>query len=121
MSEDIDIGKISEALNDKLDLDLGNATTTTKETIGSCGIPDYSKGISVSSPYTTTFPCYVTAEIQINGWESVILYADDVLVSKGVNHDSGSRPEFISGFVDAGIVIRNNKNGNMAIYPLKGV
>lgn len=94
---------------------------TLPEDIASLSMPDYSKGVSVSSPHTTTFPCYVTAEIQLNEWESLILYADDVLVSKGVNHDSGSRPEFISGFVDAGVVIRNNKNQNMTIYPLKGV
>ena len=39
MSEDIDIGKISEALNDKLDRDAGNPADLGKERITGWGMP----------------------------------------------------------------------------------
>ena len=45
-------GVTTEVLNGKLDIDLGNATTQTKETIVGWGIPDGSSGISISGTYT---------------------------------------------------------------------
>lgn len=39
MSDDIDIGQISEALNDKMDRDAGNPATLGKERITSWGMP----------------------------------------------------------------------------------
>lgn len=38
-------GLNSELFNGKLDLDLGNATSSTKETIVGWGMPDYSRGV----------------------------------------------------------------------------
>lgn len=50
MSEDIDIGKISEALNDKTDRDFNNMNPSglSKETVVDWGMPDYGAGISKS-------------------------------------------------------------------------
>ena len=42
-------GLNSELFDDKLDLDLGNASTTTKETIVGWGMPDYSAGIAITA------------------------------------------------------------------------
>lgn len=39
-------GLNSELFNNKMDLDLGNATPTTKEIINGWGMPDYSAGVS---------------------------------------------------------------------------
>lgn len=44
-------GLNAELFNGKLDLDLGNITNASKQTIVGWGIPDYSSGVSVS--YTT--------------------------------------------------------------------
>lgn len=49
MSEDIDIGKISEALNDKLDRDAGNPADLGKERITGWDRPDYSAVIEIGS------------------------------------------------------------------------
>jgi len=48
-------GLNAELFNGKMDLDLGNVPTTSKETIVGWGMPDYTAGISVplsSMPYT---------------------------------------------------------------------
>ena len=45
-------GLNSELFNGKLDLDLGNASNTTKETIVGWGIPDYTAIVSITNPYT---------------------------------------------------------------------
>lgn len=53
MSEDINVGGVLEALNGKVDIDLGNVTTETKETVVGWGMPDYSAGIITSTlPFT---------------------------------------------------------------------
>lgn len=52
MSEDIDIGKISEALNDKLDRDVGNPADLGKERIIELVMPDYENAtIPISFPF----------------------------------------------------------------------
>ena len=48
MTEAIDIGEISEALNDKMDRDAGNPATLGKERIIDWGMPDYSAGVSLT-------------------------------------------------------------------------
>lgn len=53
---DINIGQITEALNDKTDLDFNNMnpSATAKQTIVGWGMPDYSAGVSITanSDYT---------------------------------------------------------------------
>ena len=52
-------GVTTEVLNSKLDLDLENITSSTKEKIVNWSLPDYTAGISVSSyPYTAQFDCF---------------------------------------------------------------
>lgn len=46
---DINIGAITEAINDKADRDGGNLTATGKENIVALGMPDYTAGVSVST------------------------------------------------------------------------
>ena len=50
---EIDIGELTEALNDKLDTNLNNATSNTKQIIVGWGSPDYSATLSgVGNNYT---------------------------------------------------------------------
>jgi len=65
MSQDINVGQISEALNNKADTTLTNinASASAKETIVNWGMPDYTAGVSYSHNVWTQAPydCYVTA------------------------------------------------------------
>ena len=54
MSEDIDVGQISETLNDKMDRDSGNISNTGKDLIVGLGMPDYSRGVEYTSNTTGT-------------------------------------------------------------------
>lgn len=79
MSEAIDIGQITEALNDKMDRDAGNPATLGKERIVGWGMPDYTAGISKANSFTSDgyYMMYVhcvdngtgshTAYVEING------------------------------------------------------
>jgi hypothetical protein len=117
-------GVTTETLNDKLDSDVGNATSTTKEAIVGWGLPDYNNPISIgtfnsSNPYTAPkagfFYCAKASglTLYVNGAESYYggtagsvqsAWGATVFVSKGdiITTDAGStsRPTF---------------------YPLKGV
>ena len=58
MTKDIDVGVVSEALNDKMDRDWKNATTPpltqgSKAEIIDWGMPDYSSGIAMSTAINT--------------------------------------------------------------------
>lgn len=84
-------------------------------------VPDYSTGVSVANGYVTQYPCYIYAKATIGDWGTFTLYADGVAIYSSVNHDSGSRPEYVVGFVGAGVTITNSKSVAMTIYKLKGV
>lgn len=47
LNEDINLGAITEALNDKADLDFNNTDATGKNNTVYWGVPDYSQGISI--------------------------------------------------------------------------
>ena len=52
---DIDVGALSEAINDKLDRDAGNANSQGVERVVGWGMPDYSSGTSVTFPFTAPY------------------------------------------------------------------
>ena len=57
---EIDVGEITEALNEKLDQDLSNASANFKETIVGWGMPDYDSGITV--PISNSGTVYTPTE-----------------------------------------------------------
>lgn len=89
---DINVGALSEAINDKLDRDAGNITTAGKETMVGWTIPDYSSPITgvTTSPYTCTCDCMMIftsdsgqrVTLTINGTEffSSSTYSSDVWI-----------------------------------------
>lgn len=85
-------------------------------------VPDYTTGVAVANGYVTQYPCYVYAYTSaLAAWGTFKLYADGVEVFCSVNHDSGTRPDYVFGFVGAGVTITNSKSVAMTIYKLKGV
>lgn len=65
-------GLNTELFNGKLDIDLGNVSTVTKETIASWGMPDYTAGVSVSytdlnSGYTAPYDGVLLCNFSLNG------------------------------------------------------
>lgn len=60
---DINVGQFSEALNDKMDRDANNASSSGKETISEWGIPDFATptttGLSLNTSYQAASDGYV--------------------------------------------------------------
>ena len=62
---DINVGNLSETINDKMDRDMGNIGTvgsSTKRTIIGWGAPDYSSGVAKTTDPNTTWTA------PSNGW-----------------------------------------------------
>lgn len=122
MSEDIDIGKISEALNNKTDRDFNNMnpSSLSKQTIVGWGMPDYSAGISVTIPFTATSDGVL--KINTNGYWYGYINGGDMrnginLVSAGGGDQTG---DFIlsEGTI---ITLREGSGTNtLTFYPMKG-
>lgn len=54
MSDQIDVNQIAGSLNYKMDLDVGNVPQSSKNTIVSWGMPDYSSAVSISDVSSIT-------------------------------------------------------------------
>lgn len=77
MSEDIDIGKISEALNDKTDRDFNNMnpSSLSKETVIDWGTPDFDNVVKIglmnnNDTYTVPMDGYVFLTAASNNFAS---------------------------------------------------
>lgn len=125
---DIDIGQISEALNDKTDRDFNNMNPSalSKETVVSWGIPDYSAGVSKTwnTDTTASTDCfvYVLANSSLNN-NICRLTVDGIVVFNDLN--SGSDSPRTSGIipVQKGSIYKatSSAGGTLIEYPLKGV
>ena len=123
MSEDIDIGQISEALNDKMDRDAGNPATLGKETIVGWGMPDYSAGVSKPvSGFTSDkkgFVCGSSETLQNN---AATINVNSVQVFRLAISGSASCQGTSSLFpVDVGDVVAGTHLSEMTFFPTKGV
>ena len=61
MTQDIDVGKLAEQINDKADRDLSNLSESGKEVIMILGMPDYSNETVVdwNTEVTRDYPVFV--------------------------------------------------------------
>ena len=119
-------GLNSELFNGKLDLDLGNISNTSKETIVGWGMPDYSAGISLSynsfvSDWTAPSDGVICGKAN---WDSSTKY----LTINGSIVQGGNTECFgIFFFVSKGDVVHNDSgviesaHTYLTFYPLKGV
>jgi hypothetical protein len=132
MSEDIDIGKISEALNDKLDRDVGNPADFGKERIVGWGMPDYENPTAYraslsngDNTITITKPSYLiarTPQTSSTGYIALSIQSGNVISSVDVE-GSAQKRLFVNANVDAGTYKINvtGSGGEYSVFPLKGV
>jgi len=117
-------GLNSELFNGKLDLDLGNASNTTKETIVGWGIPDYSAGLSKSwnTDNTAETNGYVIAHDSSGGSSRLKAIVNSCTLPFDDIANYGRMT--ICFFVAKGDIWKvyggDNDGRNVTFYPLKG-
>lgn len=108
--------------NSKANADLSNlnANQTAKDTITTWGMPNYSKGISVSLPYTVTSSGFMF--IQVTGYDSWhYATVNGKRIGASIGYSGGKTVGNGVVFpVSAGDVISNSNAGGAYFYPMKG-
>jgi len=79
-------GLNAELFNGKLDLDLGNVTNLTKQTIVGWGLPDYNSAISIGHDLSTDYTCqnagyYIVYMAKTSGNTSPSIFVNGVEVN----------------------------------------
>lgn len=120
---DINVGAFSEALNDKLDRDAGNAASDIKQTVVGWGMPDYANAVSIASgdfPYTATQKGFVIVEGAANS-STFSVSVDDVemVCSQGTN-SYNQRSGWV--IVDVGDIVKVTSSSSVTAHfiPMKG-
>lgn len=109
-------------LDTKADVDLSNinASQTAKDIITTWGMPNYSKGISVSLPYTVTSSGFMF--IQVSGYDSWhYATVNDKRIGASNGYSGGKTVGNGVVFpVSAGDVVSKSNAGGAYFYPMKG-
>lgn len=121
-------GLNTELFNGKMDLDLGNATQVTKDTIVGWAMPDYSAAVDAGTGHTSYANAYVVPN---TGFVSIRLTlsttSGDILVNNVIVASGGFSG---TGGLNIGSLIPVSKNdkihvdnnyASMKFYPLKGI
>lgn len=116
-------GITSEQLNQKLDLDVGNATSNTKETIVGWGMPDYDNKVEYNNAAPTTFVAdedyYVCCKgdvLSYDIYKNGSAFLVEFLYSRGYNS--------VWAYLPKGTEIRRrdvSQYNNFIVVPLKGL
>ena len=112
-------GLNSELFNGKLDLDVGNATSTTKEIVVGWGMPDYSAVITgISFPYTAPSNGIMSFNIDNYG---LYLTINSTQINVGGNDGGNEGPVQLP--LSKGDVVQSSQTSyfNLIFIPLKGV
>lgn len=121
MSDDINIGALSEALNNKADLDFNNVGDAGKENSIGWGMPDYSAGVGrvAGTTYTADRPGWIMwrADNVTRG----TLYVNGEIFG-GAGGITGSWADYNSIFapVDVGDTYSCTGGDAFIFYPCKG-
>lgn len=110
-------GLNTELFNDKLDLDLGNATSVTKETIVGWGVPDYTAGVALSNNTTYTADKNYFIVQKASGSIGTSLTINNVEFSNNVANATTT----LGWYVSVGDIYKTSSSGKFTKYPLKGV
>ena len=113
----------AEMFNGKLDIELGNATSLTKETVVGWGMPDYTRGFSISSDYVTEMDGYITFTAKPNSTSTpCALKVDDITVISKMTSYGSTQTQFKETVsVAKGSKITWTGNAASAVfYPAKG-
>lgn len=123
---EIDINKVYEDMNLKANNDLSNVASVAssfKEASVGWGMPDYSAGVSMTSPYTTTKSGFIIGihNISDNGYRSLTINNVSIYNTKtGASYLGGQSAGFCYP-VAKGDVISWTNFAAMTFYPSKGV
>lgn len=132
---DINVGQISEALNDKTDRDFNNMNPSalSKETVVGWGMPDYTAGMAVSVPTSSTTYTAPSAGVYVLAYESPSSVAGkQILVNGNVayqyQYTSAANPYFNCFILlNKGDVLSSDTNNTPStikfsiFYPMRGV
>ncbi len=128
MSDDINIGAITESLNNKADTDLVNtidvASQNFKDMSIGWGIPDYENGVDISSGYICSVPCWVWVHGGHTG-SNQYFYVNGVQVGHITDdiYGNGSYYSLNDAFAlcDTGDIVTATGYTSLVAFPLKGV
>ena len=123
---DIDVGKITEALNNKMDRDFGNFNANEKANIVDWGMPNYNAGVSFSTNSNYTVPS--VGIIVWNGsnsdQHSQTIKINDITI---ISHANNAGYDAFVGFLPVRkgdvvlITIGTQGSSTNKFYPMKGV
>ena len=119
MSNDINVGQLSEAINNKTDRDAANLSNEGKSLIVGLGMPDYSAVITgISFPYTAPSNGIISFNLDVY---SLYLTINSTQINVGGNDASNEGPVQLP--LSKGDVIQSSATNyfNLIFIPLKGV
>lgn len=120
-------GLNTELFNEKMDLDMSNMnpSQTAKQTIVGLGIPDYTAGVTISSPYTATEHCFVSLiGHKQNASGDISVSINGTQVSYFVNGNSNTQGYSSWFYLAKGDTITYSSTrgfDSQLVFPLKGV
>jgi hypothetical protein len=114
---DINVGALSEAINEKTDRDLGNITSEGKEVIVAQSIPDYSSPISdLTSPYTCLSNIFII--FACSDGQRLNISVDGTQIYSGGTY--GNDVYALSMYFKKGSVVSFTGGSVMCAFPLIG-
>lgn len=131
LNEDINLGAITEALNDKADLDFNNADATGKNNTVYWGVPDYSQGINIglrlsNNKYTAPSTGIIVVDNMGQNQSGTFSYfvVNGVTTNLGVDsasgYTTGGSHTFVVAKGDVCYFSASIPTNSVKFYPLKG-
>lgn len=117
MSDDINIGALSEALNNKADVDFNNVADAGKENSVGWGMPDYSGIVTITFPYTAV--CDGEVRFNLDGGSSSTTTVNGNTLPLMGNDNYNEGPVVLR--VSKGAVVTASNPINAFFIPYKGV
>ena len=113
-------GLNAELFNDKLDLDAGNATSTTKKTVIGWMLPDYANATQETAPFTATANGFIYFSASAYGAGNSCDLNIDGITACGANASIASFTVPIAKGRTATIVNTGSGSGSIKFIPCKG-
>lgn len=135
MSDQIDVNELSNAIQEKMDLDMGNLSSSGKQQVVSWGMPDYNNGQSITQNTDYTLPkdgvVFMTATATSTGASTqVVLTVKDsqgntlfTMGNRFQKDGAGASPSSILIPLQKGMIVNGYGAGVLVIfnfYPMKG-
>lgn len=122
---DIDVGQISEALNDKMDRDVNNIDSTGNNNILLALMPDYANAITIDSTSYTAPSCgyvFIYGEIgEVNTSQKISVNGVEISGYRSWTGGWAGNPINITLLVSTGDEITGMSYGTRKFVPCKGI